>query len=52
MVTDRRGLRFEREAEAFGRLQQPGIAQSYSAGTRETGQSVLAYDAPQRWMIH
>ncbi len=29
--------RFEREAEALGRLQHPGIAQIYEAGTADTG---------------
>ena len=29
--------RFEQEAEALGRLQHPGIAQIYEAGTADTG---------------
>ena len=29
--------RFEQEAQALGRLQHPGIAQIYEAGTADTG---------------
>jgi non-specific serine/threonine protein kinase/serine/threonine-protein kinase len=30
-------LRFERESQALGRLQHPGIAQIYEAGSADTG---------------
>jgi len=37
-MTDRESLRrFEQEAQALGRLQHPGIAQIYEAGTADTG---------------
>jgi eukaryotic-like serine/threonine-protein kinase len=35
--SDRSLRRFEQEAEALGRLQHPGIAQIYEAGTADTG---------------
>jgi tetratricopeptide (TPR) repeat protein/predicted Ser/Thr protein kinase len=37
--------RFEQEAQALGRLQHPGIAQIYEAGTAETGWGVQPYFA-------
>ena len=37
--------RFQQEAQALGRLQHPGIAQIYEAGTAETGFGVQPYFA-------
>ncbi len=37
--------RFEQEAEALGRLQHPGIAQIYEAGTADTGLGPQPYFA-------
>jgi TolB-like protein/predicted Ser/Thr protein kinase len=37
--------RFEQEAQAMGRLQHPGIAQIYEAGTADTGWGVQPYFA-------
>jgi len=37
--------RFEQEAHALGRLQHPGIAQMYEAGTADTGWGVQPYFA-------
>ena len=38
-------MRFEKEAQALGRLQHPGIAQIYEAGTAETGWGLQPYFA-------
>ncbi len=38
LATSRMLKRFEHEAEVLGRLQHPGIAQIYEAGTADTGQ--------------
>jgi tetratricopeptide (TPR) repeat protein len=37
LASEERLRRFEREAEALGRLQHPGIAQIFEAGTADTG---------------
>ena len=37
--------RFERESQALGRLQHPGIAQVYDAGTADTGFGLQPYFA-------
>jgi serine/threonine protein kinase len=37
--------RFERESEVLGRLQHPGIAQIYEAGTEVRGDTVIPYFA-------
>src|SRR5713226_8153340 len=36
-ISDELVRRFEQEAQALGRLQHPGIAQIYEAGTADTG---------------
>ena len=38
--------RFEQESQALGRLQHPGIAHIYEAGSAETGSGVRPYFAP------
>ena len=43
--SDRSLRRFEQEAEALGRLQHPGIAQIYEAGTADTGLGPQPYFA-------
>jgi serine/threonine protein kinase/tetratricopeptide (TPR) repeat protein len=43
--TPRHLRRFEQEAQALGRLQHPGIAQIYEAGTADTGWGLQPYFA-------